>query len=92
MRKYRLTEHAKEEIIRRQIPINILEQTISNPQAIVSAVNNRKCYQATYIFENQKKYLVRIITEEKERQLMIITVIKQVKLENILRGNYESHI
>ena len=85
MPKYKLTEHAKEEIIRRQIPINMLEETISNPQTIVPAVNNRKCYQAVYTSENQKKYLIRIITEEKEGELLVITVYKTSKIGKYIK-------
>ena len=85
MRKYRLTEHAKEEIIRRQIPINMLEDVISNPQAILPAANNRKCYQAVYAFKNQKKYLIRIIVEEKNEQLLIITGYKTSKIGKYIK-------
>lgn len=85
MPKYKLTEHAKEEIIRRQIPINMLKQVMSNPQAVVPAANNRKCYQAIYLLENQKKYLIRIITEEKEGQLLVITVYKTSKIGKYIK-------
>ena len=85
MQKYKLTEHAKEEIIRRQISINILEQVLSTPQSIVPATNNRKCYQAVYTFENQKKYLVRIIAEEKEGCLFIITGYKTSKIGKYIK-------
>ncbi len=85
MPKYKLTEHAKEEIIRRQIPINMLEQAMSNPQAIVSVANNRRCYQAVYMLENQKKYLIRVIAEEKGGQLLVITVYKTSKIGKYIK-------
>lgn len=68
-----------------QIPINMLKQVMSNPQAVVPAANNRKCYQAIYLLENQKKYLIRIITEEKEGQLLVITVYKTSKIGKYIK-------
>ena len=85
MPKYKLTEHAKEEIIRRQISLNMMEEVITNPQSIVPATNNRKCYQKVYTLENQKKYLIRIITEEKRGQLLIVTGYKTSKIGKYIK-------
>ncbi|RMG81435.1 MAG: DUF4258 domain-containing protein [Chloroflexi bacterium] len=73
-KEYFLTEHAKEEAIRRGIPLKLIDEVIQSPEQIVSTYSNRKIYQSRIEFDD-KLYLVRIIVEETS-PLTVITVYR----------------
>lgn len=43
---YRLTKHAHEEAVRRNIPLAIIESIVLSPEQIVNGNNNRRVYQS----------------------------------------------
>ena len=86
MKQYKLTDHAKEEIARRQIPINMLEEVINMPYKITAESSNRKCYQSIFTFPSSKKYLIRAIIKENVGELVVITVYKTSKIGKYIQG------
>jgi len=44
--KFEISRHAHEEIVRRKIPLNIVETVLNNPQQIVEEYGNKKAYQS----------------------------------------------
>jgi len=44
--KFEISRHAHEEIVRREIPLNIVETVLNNPQQIVEEYGNKKAYQS----------------------------------------------
>ncbi|TVR20809.1 MAG: DUF4258 domain-containing protein [Anaerolineaceae bacterium] len=73
-RKYRLTDHAREEAERRSIPLDVLDSVMNTPDQIVVAHSGRKVYQSRMEIDS-KLYLIRVIVEEAD-PLVVITVYR----------------
>jgi hypothetical protein len=76
---YRLTDHAIEEALRRDIPLSVIETVIRSPQQIVDAYNERKVYQSKITIDD-KLYLVRLVVELTD-PLTVVTVYRTSKVE-----------
>jgi hypothetical protein len=74
-----LSEHAKEEIERRSIPLDTIHRVMESPQQIVSAYGERQVYQSK-VEIGGKLYLVRVIVEPTD-PLMIITAYRTSQIE-----------
>lgn len=72
--KYRLTDHAREEAERRQIPLDVLDAVLNNPGQVVETHSGRKVYQSQIEIEG-KLYIVRAIVEETD-PLTVVTVYR----------------
>jgi hypothetical protein len=70
---YVLTDHAKKEALRRQIPLEWIESTRAKPEQIISGANCRKVLQSRVVAEG-KAYLVRLIVEDWHHPPVIVTV------------------
>lgn len=75
MIEFRITHHAKEEMARRQIPENIVEQMLRAPEQIVSERGGRKAYQSRVEIAG-KIYLVRAIVEDWAQPGVVVTVYR----------------
>lgn len=51
--KFTLSQHAEEELIKRKIPISILELIVEHPEQIVEE-DGLKVYQGTFTINNHK--------------------------------------
>ena len=58
--EYYFSEHAKQEIERRFIPLEYIESTLNTPQQITEEREQRQCYQSLVTI-NDKPFLLRII-------------------------------
>ncbi|MBZ0321271.1 MAG: DUF4258 domain-containing protein [Anaerolineae bacterium] len=76
---YRLTDHAKAECQNRGIPLQTIDEIMTNPQQIVEADGGRKIYQSKIEFDG-KIYLVRLIVEETD-PATVITVYRTSKIQ-----------
>ena len=85
MIKYTLTIQAKEEILKRGISLDIIEEILISPLLIKEELNNRKSYQKVFKFLNEKKYLVRVIVEVRNKELMVITAYKTSKINKYIK-------
>jgi hypothetical protein len=68
-----LSQHAKEEIIKRKIPIQILRLILEFPEQIVEE-DGLKVYQGTFIATNGKTYLLRAYVNDLINPQKIVTV------------------
>ena len=75
-----VTNHAKEEIERRQISLNDFENCLKSPGQIVSSRDNRTIYQSK-IVTDIKTFLIRVIIQEQEVPKKVITVYKTSKID-----------
>lgn len=78
--KIEFTKHALEEADKRNINVKIIEKIVKNPEQKIKTVNNRFICQELIEFENKKQYVVRVITEETETIIKIITLYKSSKI------------
>ncbi len=62
---YRLTDHAEQEMVRRDIPRSVVEALLNSPEHIVEVEEGRKAYQSLVDFEG-KMYVVRAIVEHED--------------------------
>ena len=54
---YRLSRHASEEIVRRDIPIQTVESILDKPQQVVLDATGKRVYQSKVDFPAGKTYL-----------------------------------
>lgn len=81
---YRLSDHAKRELERRQISENILDSVMRKPQQIVPEDCGRKAYQSKVDF-NGKMFLVRAIVIDTITPPVVVTVYRTSKIEKYWR-------
>jgi len=56
--KFRLSRHALEELERRGIPRDLLEQVLQNPQQVLPERDGVKVYQSQVRFAGSKLFLI----------------------------------
>jgi len=61
---FKLTNHVKEEMVRRSISWPLLEQVLNNPQQIVIEKGNLKAYQSIVSFDDGRTFLIRAIVDD----------------------------
>jgi len=61
---FRLLNQVKKEIVRRSIPLTLLEQVLNNPQQIVIEKGKLKAYQSIILFDDGRTFLLRAIVDE----------------------------
>jgi len=84
--EYALTDHAKQEARRRQIPLEWVEATLAQPEQVASGSNGRKVFQSRVVTAG-KTYLVRLIVEDWHRPPVVVTVYRTSKIEKYWSGS-----
>ncbi|HPO62340.1 MAG TPA: DUF4258 domain-containing protein [Candidatus Kapabacteria bacterium] len=69
---YVLSNHAKEEILKRGISVELIEEVLQSPNQIL-VEDGIKIYQSI-IFQNDSKYLLRVFVNDNKIPSTIITV------------------
>ena len=76
------TAHAEEQIQARNISKDLVLNTLENPQQKTVGFNNRDIYQSRYFdVVEGKQMLIRIITENRDDNVIVISIYKTSKLE-----------
>lgn len=83
--KFRLSRHALEEIERRGIPRDLLDQVLQNPQQILPERDNKKIYQSQVRFGGSKLFLLRAIVNDAVEPAVVVTVYRTSKIEKYWR-------
>ncbi|MHB8743271.1 MAG: DUF4258 domain-containing protein [Sulfuricaulis sp.] len=83
--KFRLSEHALEELGRRGIPRDLLEQVLQNPQQILPERDGKKVYQSRVEFNAGKVFLLRAIVNDEAEPTVVITVYRTSKIDKYWR-------
>jgi len=89
--KFEISRHAHEEIVRREIPLNIVETVLNNPQQIVEEYGNKKAYQSIIDIGTGKDYLVRVIVNETLTRRRWSPFIEQARSVNT-GGSHENYL
>ena len=71
--RFQISEHALEEMKRRELSKALVESILKDPQQIVDEYGNRKAFQSIIKFETGKDYLVRVIVNDNEDPAMVVT-------------------
>jgi hypothetical protein len=80
LRKFKLSRHAQEEMIRRGISNEVVRSVLMTPEQIVCDENGNDIYQSRVDFGTERKYLVRVVTTRQEEALLVITVYRSSKI------------
>jgi len=79
--EFRISQHAREEMARRDIPEDIVLRVLREPEQIVSGHEGRKAYQSRIEFGGGKVYLVRVILIDSVEPAIVVTVYRTSKIE-----------
>lgn len=78
----RFTFHAEEQMLVRELPRDVVLDTIENPQQRVATRTRRLIYQSQYFDPvEQRVMLIRAIVEADGGDLIVISVYKTSKIE-----------
>lgn len=75
-----LTDHARQEALRRQIPLEWIEAAMIHPEQVAIGANGRRVHQSRVVAEG-KAYLVRLIVEDWRQPPVVVTVYRTSKIE-----------
>ena len=82
--EFELSKHAKEELIKRKIPLQVLQSVLDCPGQIVEE-ERLTIYQGLFTASNNKTYLLRIFLNTTIRPAKVITVYKTSKISKYWR-------
>ncbi len=82
---FRLSQHALDEIERRGISRDLLDQVLQNPQQILPERDGKKIYQSQVEFGESKLFLLRAIVNDAVEPAVVVTVYRTSKIEKYWR-------
>lgn len=81
-----LSDHAKEEIARRQIPMELINAVLDHPSQIVDGYNGTTIFQSCVFFPENKLYLLRIVTKIDASSIKVITAYRTSQIGRYWRN------
>jgi hypothetical protein len=82
---YIISEHAQEEIDRRGIPLDVIDDILSSPEQVVPDRNDRNVYQSKVRF-GSKDFLVRVVVVDNVYPAIVVTVYRTGKIDKYWRS------
>ena len=77
-----ISDHARFEIVRRQLSEEVVRSIVQNPQQVVKLKKERKVCQSKYYDSTEgREMLLRVICEERHDLLFVITVYRTSKID-----------
>ncbi len=76
------SDHARQEMLRRNITQAQIEDVVQNPEQIVSVNLERSIYQSKL---SQKEYLLRVVVDIRGESLTVVTIYKTSKVKKYWR-------
>jgi hypothetical protein len=73
------SKHAIEQMLLRDIPFEIVEETVLNPDSITPQ-DEKEIYQKTVTFPNGKDYFVRVFVNVEKVPPLVVTVYRTSKI------------
>lgn len=83
--RFQISEHALEEMKRRELSKDLVDSILKDPQQIVDVYGNRKAFQSVVNLGTGKGYLVRVIVNDTVEPAKVVTVYKTSKIEKYWR-------
>ena len=83
--KFKISRHAKEEMRRRAIPVDLVNKVLENPQQVVPGQGSKKVYQSKLDFGKGRIFLLRVVIAEIKDQAIVVTVYKTSKIDKYWR-------
>jgi hypothetical protein len=85
MKPVRFSDHARLEIVRRDIPHEVVEQVLSNPEQVVPEHGGLVARQSRVELEG-KQYLVRVVVAERPDVAVVVTVYRTSRIGKYWRS------
>ena len=83
---FKISEHARREMQRRDIPEEWINETMANPGQIVHVREMKKAYQSLKELDG-KKYLLRVIVADDKDPSVVVTVYRTSKITKYWRSS-----
>jgi len=83
---FRISNHARQELIRRKIPEKLLMSVLHSPQQIVEERDNKRAYQSQVDFGHGRIFLLRAIVVDDKDPAIVVTVYRTNKIEKYWRS------
>jgi hypothetical protein len=83
--RFQISGHAREEMKRRELPENLVDAILQNPQQIVNEYGNRKAFQSVIDLGTGQDYLVRVIVNDTVEPAKVVTVYKTSRIKKYWR-------
>lgn len=77
---FRLSPHAAEELHRRGIPRELVDQVLAAPQQIIEERGGRSAYQSQIEFPEGRVYLLRVIVQAHVEPAVVITAYRTSRI------------
>jgi hypothetical protein len=77
--KFKLSRHARQEMERRAIPLELLQSVMQNPQQVVPA-GGKKAYQSQLDFGGGRIFRLRAIVVDDVDPPLVVTVYRTQKI------------
>ncbi|MBM2815440.1 MAG: hypothetical protein HW421_2202 [Ignavibacteria bacterium] len=88
IKKIKLTEHASKNILEREISIEVMYDTINNPDSKLIQEDNRFIYMKLYFDEVLiEDMLLRVVLEEEINEITVVTIYKTSKIKKYIKGH-----
>ncbi len=81
---YVFSQHAQEEMHNRQIPMEIAEDVLLNPDQTYFQAEGKKVYQGIRTFPEGRNYLVRVFVNITKDPNVVITLYRTSKIDKYL--------
>jgi hypothetical protein len=85
MKLVRFSDHARLEIVRRDIPFEIVEQVLRSPEQVVPEHGGLAARQSRVELEG-KQYLVRVVVAERSDAAVVVTVYRTSRIDKYWRS------
>lgn len=82
---FEITEHARDELVRRSIPFELLDEVLHSPQQIARSYMHREVYQSQVCFGEGRTYLLRAIVDNNVHPARVVTVYRTSKISKYWR-------
>jgi len=83
--QYKISRHAREELVRRRIALAVLDDILQQPQQVLPQGNDKKVYQSQVVMEAGEIFLVRVIVSENTDPPTVVTVYRTKKIKKYWR-------
>lgn len=83
--RFQISEHALEEMKRRELSNDLVDSILKDPQQIVDEYGNRKAFQSIINLGTGKDYLVRVIVNDTLDPAKVVTVYKTSRINKYWR-------
>ena len=83
--KFKISQHASDEMLRRAIPSSLLDSVLYKTQQVVSEYGGKKAYQSMVDFGEGKIFLLRAIVDDTVEPAKVITVYRTSKISKYWR-------